>query len=93
MESVKVVIGMLNSVLKASESAHAATETLNTIEEQMLKFFNAMIAEISELENQSEKQKNYIIELETENKNLLTEIENLKNPVKVNSEPIEITEN
>lgn len=93
MESVKVVIGMLNSVLKASESAHAATETLNNIEEQMLKFFNVMIAEISELENQSEKQKNYIIELETENKNLLTEIENLKKPVKVNSEPVEIPEN
>lgn len=93
MESVKVVVGMLNSVLKASEYAHAANETLNTIEEQMLKFFNAMLAEISELENQSEKQKNYIIELETENKKLLAEIENLKKPVKVNSEPIEIPEN
>lgn len=93
MESLKTVTGLLKTVIKASEAANAATESLSTAEEELVKFFNAMHQEISELEKESENQKNYITELESENKNLLTEIENLKKPVKVNSEPVEIPEN
>lgn len=92
MESLKIVTGLLKTVLKASEAAHAATETLNSAEEELVKFFNAMHQEISELEKESEKQKNYITELESENKNLLTEIEDLRKQFETNSEPVEIPE-
>lgn len=89
MESLKTVTGLLKTVIKASEAANAATESLCSTEEELAKFFNAMRQEISELEKESEKQKNYIIELETEKKKLITEIEELKKHFEINSEPVE----
>lgn len=66
MESLKTVTGLLNSVLKASETAHAATETLNSVEEQLVKFFNAMHQEVTELVKQAEEDKARIVELESQ---------------------------
>ena len=57
MESLKTVTGLLKTVIKASEAANAATESLSTAEEELVKFFNAMHQEISELEKESENQK------------------------------------
>lgn len=72
MESLNVVTSMLNNIIKAAHSTYTASDLLVDNTTQIVKFFDAMRTEISELEEQVKIDKERITELEAEIEKLKT---------------------
>lgn len=66
MESLTVVTSMMNNVIKSVHSTYAAADLLADTTTQIVKFFEAMRTEISELEAQAKFDKDRICQLEAE---------------------------
>lgn len=92
MEKFDQSAQIINTMLKTSFAAQNALEALIDLHKQLVPVFNAAESEINELELQLEKMQIRVTDLEAENKNLLTEIEDLRKQFETNSEPVEIPE-
>lgn len=80
MQSLKVVTGMLNNIIKSAHTTYAAADLLKDHTQQILTFYNALIVEIEELENSVKEKDARIAELEAE-------LERLKKSEKVKHAP------
>lgn len=92
MEKLNQTAQIINMMLKTSVAAQSALEVLIDLHNQLVPVFNESEKEIEKLESQLESVTFDVAALEEANKNLLTEIEDLRKQIEIKSKPIEILE-
>ena len=92
MEKLNQTAQIINTMLKTSVAAQSALEALIDLHNQLVPVFNESEKEVEKLESQLESVTFDVAALEETNKNLLTEIEDLRKQIETKSKPIEILE-